>query len=221
MPSQARAEMMPSVDSGRLRDWSVSSMRRTKVAPCRRAKAQLYKAERAPPTWNMPVCEGAKRTLLTCDHPVSESSDSIDADAHLVAHGHRADPGGRPGQDDVAGQQGHHRAHELDERGNVVDELRGARALLDLAVERRGDRDVGRVELGLDPRAERAERVEPLGPAPLIVLRLQVAGGHVVGAGVSEDHLGGAVPWHLTAEPPDHDGELALVVDPFRELLRV
>ena len=54
--------MMPSVHSGLLRDASVSSIRRTSVPPDCFAITQLNSAERAPPTWNMPVGEGAKRT---------------------------------------------------------------------------------------------------------------------------------------------------------------
>ena len=96
------------------------------------------------------------------------------------------------------------------------------RALLpDLAVDRRGDGQVGRVELGLDPRAERAERVEALGPGPLPVLLLQVARGDVVGAGVAEDDLVGPLRGHLPAEPADDDGQLALVVDPLGQRRRV
>ena len=41
----------------------------------------------------------------------------------------------------------------------------------------------------VDPRAERAERVEALGPRPLRLAALQVAGGDVVGAGVAEHHV--------------------------------
>src|ERR1051326_312732 len=56
--------MIPSVHSGLFRAASVSSIRRTKVPPCCRAVAQLYRADRAPPTWNMPVGLGAKRTRM-------------------------------------------------------------------------------------------------------------------------------------------------------------
>jgi hypothetical protein len=49
MPSQSSAVMIPSVHSVRLRSSSVSSMRRTNVPPCWRAKSQLKSAERALP----------------------------------------------------------------------------------------------------------------------------------------------------------------------------
>ncbi len=64
--------MMPSVHSGLLRAASVSSIRRTKTPPCCRAVAQLYSAERAPPTWNMPVGLGAKRTRTGRETSVME-----------------------------------------------------------------------------------------------------------------------------------------------------
>ena len=54
--------MMPSIHSGRLRAASVSSIRSTSVPPDCRATAQLNRADRAPPTWNMPVGDGANRT---------------------------------------------------------------------------------------------------------------------------------------------------------------
>jgi hypothetical protein len=38
-------------DSGVDRTWSVSSIRRTKVPPYRRAYSQLNSAVRAPPMW--------------------------------------------------------------------------------------------------------------------------------------------------------------------------
>src|SRR3712207_157898 len=62
MPIQSSAARIPSVHSGRLRAASVSSMRSTKTPPCCLANSQLCSAERAPPTWNIPVGDGANRT---------------------------------------------------------------------------------------------------------------------------------------------------------------
>src|SRR5206468_143370 len=61
-PSQRRPSRMPSIMSSDERSASVSSMRRTKTPPSRRAKSQLKSAVRAPPTCKCPVGEGAKRT---------------------------------------------------------------------------------------------------------------------------------------------------------------
>src|SRR5690606_14514096 len=205
MPIQSRAEMMPSVHSGRFLEASVSSMRSTNRPPDCRASAQLYRAVRAPPTWNMPVGDGAKRTRrsVTCYHLVRQCADALDADADLVADLQRADSRGRAGQDHVAGDQRHDGADVGDQGGDVVDELAGAPGLPDLAVDRRGERQVTGVEVGLDPRAERAEGVEALGPGELDVLLLQVAGGDVVGAGVAEDHVLDALDRDLAAQPAD------------------
>src|SRR5712691_314370 len=62
MPSQAIALTMPSVHSGRLREASVSSIRSTNAPPRCLANAQLNSEDRADPTWNIPVGEGANLT---------------------------------------------------------------------------------------------------------------------------------------------------------------
>ena len=64
------------------------------------------------------------------------------------------------------------------------------------------DREVGGVEVGLDPRAERAERVEALGPRPLAVGALQVARRDVVGDGVAVDALGGVLGLDTLGDRP-------------------
>ena len=100
-----------------------------------------------------------------------------------------------------------------DQRGHVVDHVGGRAVLHDLAVEARDDPLAGGVEVGLDPRAERAEGVEALGARPLAVAALQVAGRDVVGDGVAEDDGQGVLGLDVLAEPADDDGELALVAD--------
>src|SRR2546423_15449330 len=62
MPSHAIASRIPCTHSGRLRAASVSSIRSTIVPPDCRANTQLNSTDRAFPTWNIPVGEGAKRT---------------------------------------------------------------------------------------------------------------------------------------------------------------
>ena len=64
--------------------------------------------------------------------------------------------------------------------------------------------------MGGDPGSERAEGVEALGPRPLSVTALQVAGRDVVGDGVAEDHLRHSGHRHLAADPADHHGQLTL-----------
>jgi hypothetical protein len=95
-----------------------------------------------------------------------------------------------------------------------VDEVGRAAVLLELAVDLRPQREVGRIDRGLDPRADRAEGVEALGAAPLAVGLLEVAGADVVGDRVPEDDARGAGGGHVLHRLADDDRQLALEVDP-------
>ena len=133
-------------------------------------------------------------------------------------------PAGVPGEDHVTGQQRHGLGDVGDQLGHRVEQVLGAPGLSQLAVDRGGHREVGaqrRVGVGLDPGADRAERVEALGPPPLLLGLLQVAGRDVVGAGIAEDDVGGPLDRHLAAEPADDHGELTLVVDVVRHPGRI
>src|SRR6478735_9589430 len=225
-PSQCSTSIRASWDSWVLRAASVSSIRKTTVPPACRANAQLNRNVRASPTWGEPVGDGAMRTRtpgvesvassVTGSHLAGQVADAGDGDFDLVADLHRADTFRGAGQDHVAGQQ-RHRARDVgDQRGDVEHHVLGAAVLDEVAVEPGADRaavdEVLRVEVGLDPRAERAERVEALGPRELDVAALQVAGGHVIGDGEAGDHVGGILAGHATADPANPDCELALVV---------
>ena len=74
------------------------------------------------------------------------------------------------------------------------------------------------LEVRLDPRAERAERVRALGPRPLVVLDLKVTRTDVVGDRVAEDHLLGVGRWHVLADAADDDRQLTLERDVIREV---
>ncbi len=96
-----------------------------------------------------------------------------------------------------------------------MDHLAGAAQLPLLAVDGELDGQVGRggqVDVRLHPGAQRAGGVEALGPRPLLLAPLHVPGGDVVGAGVAEDDVLDAVARDLAAHPPDHHGQLGLVV---------
>ena len=100
--------------------------------------------------------------------------------------GHQpADPGRRTGEQHVTGQQRHHRLTKLTRR-HMSSSWKVRACCLTSPLTVVVSLQVGRVQAGLDPRAERAEPVEALGPGPLPVLGLQVPRGHVVGAGVAE-----------------------------------
>ncbi len=136
----------------------------------------------------------------------------------IVADLHRADAGRRAGEDQVAGQQGHHLrevAHHLLDREDHVGGV--GLALAHLAVDAQLDVERMRIELGLDPRPGRAERVERLRMTEVQQVSaglLDVARRHVVHAGVAEQvaqHLAGRRVAHRALH---HHGELAFIFEP-------
>src|SRR5215831_5713001 len=221
-PSQRSVSWAESMYPGSTGVRSVSSLRSTNVPPVERANAQSYSAVRTLPTCRSPLGEGANRTLtppgpapwsVTAGHRVGERSDVLDGHRYLVSVLERADPRGRPGEQHVAGEQRHHATGIGDQRRHVVQQLRRPGPLPDLAVDRGDQLQVGGVGVGLNPRPQRAERVESLCPRPLAIPLLQVACGDIVGAGIAKDHAGRLAGRHLPAQPADDEGELALVVN--------
>src|SRR6185312_4931654 len=227
-PSQRSVSCAEAMYSGSTRVRSVSSIRSTNVPPVERANAQSYRAVRALPTCRSPLGDGANRTLtppgpvrshppppwsVTTGHRVGERSDVLDGHRYLVSVLERADPRGRSGEQYVAGDQRHHATGVGDQRRHVVQQLRRPGPLPDLAGDRGDQLQVGGLDGRLDPRPQRAERVESLRPRPLAIPLLQVARGDIVGAGVAEDHVGRLAGRHLPAQPADDESELALVVD--------
>src|SRR5262245_29340291 len=193
-------------------------MRNTKVPPTCRAYAQLNSAVRTSPTCGFPVGDGLKRTRtapawsVTRYHPVGQRTDVLNAYRHLVARQHRPDARGRAGEEYVAGEQGHEARDVRHQGRDVEDQVGRTSVLTELAVDPGLDLEVVGVEVGLDPRTQWAERVEPLGSRPLSVAHLQIAGRDVVAGGVAVDHLGDVLGVDVAADPPDDHGELALVV---------
>ena len=143
-----------------------------------------------------------KRRVSSSRHCIREHADPLDLDLHDVAGLQRPDAGGRAGQDHVAGHEGHDRGDELEERRRGEDHLRRASVLAHLAVHARGHAEIGRIEVGLDARPDRAERVEALAARELHVLLLQIARGDVVRAGEAA---------HVVAPvaPPSHSSPRA------------
>jgi hypothetical protein len=123
-------------------------------------------------------------------------------------------PSGVPGEDHVAGQQGHEGRDVFDQRRDAEHHLARLPRLADVAVHAGLDAHVVGVQVGLDPRPERARPVEPLRARPLIVGLLQVAERDVVPACVPEDVLERLLGTDVPRDPSDHDGQLPLVVDP-------
>src|ERR1022692_767966 len=184
------------------------------------------------PTCKSPLGDGANRTRtptrgpspvcsVTGHHRVGQRANALDGHRYLVSVLQRANPRRCACEQHVAREQRHHRADVLDQRGHIVQQLGGTGLLPNLAVHGRAERQVARINGCLDPRAQRAERVEPLGPGPLTIPGLQVAGGHVVGTRIAEDDAGGLSGGHLAAQPADDHRQLSLEVDPLGELHRI
>src|SRR6266508_5395095 len=148
-PSHRRDSVAAWMCSAVTLDRSVSSIRNTKVPPWCRANAQSYSAVRMLPTCRSPLGEGAKRTRTgrsgglglsaTGDHPVPESADAFDGDGDLVADGDGSHACRGAGEEHVARQQGHDRADEHDQVGDVTDHLSGSACLAQVAVDRARD----------------------------------------------------------------------------------
>ena len=141
----------------------------------------------------------AKHAASSPDDGIAEPSDSLAFDLDgLPRRDLRVDAAHarRTGQHDVPGQQGEHLRSVRDEFGNREGELRRAAFARELAVDPRGQRQIGRVELGLDVRADGAERVRPLGDG-----EVRVDSGDVVGDGVPEDRLVGPLGTSLATRP--------------------
>ncbi len=127
------------------------------------------------------------------------------------------DPCGGAGEDDVAREQ-RHRLRDVDDQVlDGADHVARTAELALFAVDRRLDREVVGVHVGLHPGAQRAGGVEALGAGPLLLAPLHVAGGDVVGAGVAKDDVTHALAGHLAAHAADDHGQLGLVVQLFGE----
>ena len=130
-------------------------------------------------------------------------------------HRHRH-AGGRAGGDDIAGLERHVPAHELDEVGNVENELRGVACLAELAVDLAGELEDVRIGelVGRDqPRAEGRERVERFSAVPLRALfDLRGAFADIVADEVAGDVVERFGARDALAPLANHEGQLDLVV---------
>ena len=70
-----------------------------------------------------------------------------------------------------------------------------------------------RVKISLDPRTQRTEGIETLGSGELTVATLQVASGHIVGDGVSEDDISCLLSGYVATQPADHNCQFTFVVE--------
>ena len=94
---------------------------------------------------------------------------------------------------------------------DVVNHQRGTAVLLDFAVDVGAQFQIGRVERSVTIHGpDRAKGVMSLGPGPLAVGFLLIAGRHVVADGVAEDVLRGLGGRDVLAGPADDHRQLAL-----------
>ena len=159
------------------------------------------------------------------DDGVRERADVFDFDAHGVAgfqeDGRRAgeaDAVRRASENHGAGEERRAGAQEFDDRGDIEDHVVGIPILQGVAVKDRADTEgirIGNFVAGDEYGAEWREGIEGLAAAPLAAaaVALPVAGGDIVGAGVTEDVGEGVGAGDVFATLANDDGELALVVD--------
>ena len=187
---------------------------RTVHAPMQPSAPVTRKRSRAHAT---PAVARSNRQVFT-RRPMPSISTTTSSPSPSRIGGSRKTPdaGRRAGRDHVAGLEREGLRAVTDDRGDAEVHVGGAGLLQRLPVHVAGDRERLRVGdlVGRDQdRPHRAEGVERLAADPLAVAELQVAGRHVVEAGVAEDvgervRLGDA-----SRGPADHDPELGLVVD--------
>src|SRR4249919_1376979 len=182
IPSHRSESITPWKASSVTREASVSSIRRTNTPPWCRANAHENSPVRAFPTWIDPDGAGANRvrtpTVMRSPprhgsrallHGVNERADPVDLNLDEIAGRERADPLRGPGEDHVTRQQRHEGRDVLDQRRDAEHHLARLSRLADLAVHARLDPHVVGVQVGLDPRPQRARPVEPLRASPLVV----------------------------------------------------
>src|SRR5207248_10433667 len=166
----------------------------------------------------------ARSVLAGGDDSVPQHSDSLDLRLHHISWAKELGRGpgepyavGRTRGDDRARQQGHAFGDPLDDGVDRVDHVPRVAVLLDLAVDPLAQAErlrVGELVGGDDPRSGRAGSVQALALEVLTApAALDVAGGHVVEHGVSENELASVLPLDVGAGLADHYRELDLPVD--------
>src|SRR6266496_3943000 len=166
------------------------------------------------------------------DDAVDEDAEVLDLGTdHVAGPQARASagayPGRRPGRDDVTRLQGHGLARRRDELGDVADHVRRAAVLLELVVDPQADSQVVRVrdEPGRGQAwAERQRAVAGLRGEPVVAEgrcwharpTVVAACRDVVRYAVPRDVREGLLTRDIPTADADHDGELALPVQPRR-----
>lgn len=156
---------------------------------------------------------------------IFEGAEGLDFDFDLVAvlevdggFACHADAGGRSGEDQIAGFQGHDAGEVGDDEVNGEDELRGAGILHGVAVESELDAEVVRVLdfIGGDEFGpEGGEGIEGFAGEPLLagLVELPIARGDVMADGVAGDACEGMLLGDAACAFADDGDELGLVIN--------
>lgn len=147
---------------------------------------------------------------------IPQHADAGNLHLHHVPRRERADTRRGPGGDEVPRLESHRLRGVGDECREPECHVAGVSMLPFDAVHAAPDFEIGEARRahGHHPWADRAERIEPLGPGPLRLAALQIARGHVVDAGDAGDG-GQRLGCARAADPPaEHDPDFGFVLDP-------
>ena len=162
---------------------------------------------------------------LLLGHGIGERADPLDLDRHRITGTEedrrgvgKADAVRRAGEDHRAGAEHARRREKFDQRRHVEDHVVGVPILHHPAVEDGADLEgigIGDLVARHEHRPERTEGGKrlPAAPLPSPALPLPIAGADVVCTRVAEDMLEGVFPLDVVAGLPDHNRQLAFVVD--------
>ena|SRR5947209_11843900 len=120
-------------------------------------------------------------------HRIAQHANAGDADLNDIAIDEWADSGGCAGGYEVTGFESHHAGQPADQIGRGKNHERSVARLANLAVYEALDQDIVRQQVRFNMRAGWTESIEALGARELNVRFLQVAGGHIIQAGIAEN----------------------------------
>ncbi|OPZ16199.1 MAG: hypothetical protein BWZ10_01515 [candidate division BRC1 bacterium ADurb.BinA364] len=162
----------------------------------------------------------AARIAFFADRMIDQRADFRNFAFDHVARLDRAGPGRRSGGDHIARLERHDRAHQLDDFGNVQNQVLRVACLPDFAVDTAIDVEMnGRIDRSCrdDAGAHRGERVVGFGAHPggggADILLEYVDGGHIVQRRVAENVLHGVALFDAASGAADHDRQFGFEID--------
>src|SRR5664279_603373 len=142
---------------------------------------------------------------------VAQDADSGNLYVHDVARRELPDTLWGPGEDQVACFKGHDATDVLDQHRDREDHVLHRATLALNPIDAPDDLESRPVDILGNPWPDRTEGVEALGTAPLAIGLLQVACGHIVGAGETPYICHRFTCGDIPRPPTDHDPDLGLV----------